>query len=82
MKSAREIFEELGYSLVENSLGLKYQKLVADTLWVIYFDTKFKYLTTALIHDEYETYHVLNMKELKAINKQCEELGWLEDDRL
>ena len=75
MKSAREIFEELGYSLVENSLGLKYQKLVADTLWVIYFDTKFKYLTTALIHDEYETYHVLNMKELKAINKQCEELG-------
>ena len=47
-------------------------------LWVIYFDTKFKYLTTALIHDEYETYHVLDMNELKAVNKQCEELGWLE----
>ena len=79
MKSAKEMFEGLGYSLVENSLGLKYQKLVADTLWVIYFDTKFKYLTTALIHDEYETYHVLAMNELKAINKQFEELGWLDE---
>ena len=79
MKSAKEMFEGLGYSLVENSLGLKYQKLVVDMLWVIYFDTKFKYLTTAIIHDEYETYHALDMNELKAINKQCEELGWLEE---
>ena len=77
--TAKEMFEELGYSLVENSLGLKYQKLVVDMLWVIYFDTKFKYLTTSLINDEYETYHVLDMNELKAINKQCEELGWLEE---
>lgn len=80
--TAKEMFEELGYSLVENSLGLKYQKLVADMLWVIYFDIRFEYLTTGIINDEYETYHILDMDELKAINKQCEELGWLEDGRL
>lgn len=78
MKSAKEMFEELGYSLVEDSPNLKYQKVVADTFWVIYFDVVFQYVTSALIRGEYNTYHILDVEELKAINKQIEELGWLE----
>ncbi len=76
MSEADKLFKELGYKLipqVENrSYFLKYKK---DDDNIIYFDEDKE------IHKdgEYaETCYGITMQELKAINKKCEELKWID----
>lgn len=84
MKSARELFEELGYECDESCDGILYAKYIdSDRCGVeqrsISFDkvdkTVEKYVGEAgFSHKYYRAY--INLKELQAINKQVEELGW------
>ena len=76
MKTAKEIFEELGYELVsKNSTIIRYAK---D------FDRIEFYLSdnTIGVYDDWyyeQTYNPITLQELQAINKQVEELGWLDE---
>lgn len=76
MKSARELFEELGYDLVrEDKEYLKYQKHQGYT---IEFDLLEQ---TFYAYDDYMQYSCIdiNIKELQAINQMVNELGWLDE---
>lgn len=72
MSEADKIFEELGYKIVNNNLILVYRKQQEDS-------TK-DYISFYL---EAKTLEVqkfwcgITMQELQAINKKCEELGWI-----
>lgn len=79
MKSAKEMFEELGYEKVSD-IPICYRFDDGGYVNLIDFiDIKQKIMFT-----EYEEYNenkpqgsfFLNKSELKAINKQVEELGW------
>ncbi len=67
--TAQEMFESLGWQLKQN--GLK----------IIYYHPD--YGETLEFDKEYEEYYAENlgidMSILKAINKQCKELGWLDN---
>ena len=78
-KSAREMFEELGYKVeIDNKEILKYKrygnKYGEDDIEIynVVFD-KFSRCFYALV-DGYMS--VINIPEYKAIQKQIEELGW------
>ena len=65
---AKEMFEKLGYEIAyDNKYNIKYCNVEKDNY--IWFMLDIKTI------DIYET---INMKELQAINKQVEELGWNE----
>lgn len=75
MKSAKELFEELGFKGIETEYSLIYRYMGTEIDYdcEIYFYLECK---------EYEftdecTSTTVNMKLHKAITKQCEELGWL-----
>lgn len=71
--SAKEMFERLGYKLIQN-----------DVNWLIYsFNNKFKIMFYKPQQDFKiecleNIYNTIDMEELQAINKQVEELGWIE----
>lgn len=73
MKSAKEMFEELGYKLIQD-----------DAIWLIYnFDNKFNiefYKPQQNIHvgTKEALFSTIYTDDLQAINKQIEELGWLD----
>lgn len=70
--SAKEMFEELGYKLdKEPRFGstISYTQYYSDGCYRIY-DLVF-YDKTIEVQEEH-----INLKLLKAINKQVEELGW------
>lgn len=82
MKSAREMFEELGYeykeiktSIFRNIQYKKYSKIIF-----------FRYDKCIIPYCDYgdgeEGSALLNLKELQAINKQVEELGWNKEEKL
>ena len=71
------MFEKLGYEKHEDfisNIGCFYNKEVSHYIYNKYpkiiFHYKIKKIT---IQNEF-----LNMQELQAINKKCEELGWLD----
>ena len=72
MSEADKMFEELGYKKYEYANMLDYictQKTMGET-----FHFKISFLKTSkLIKFE----QLIGMQELKAINKKCEELGWI-----
>lgn len=86
--SAKEMFEELGYRKedVEDiftgevfEYDYKYVKFDGTWLKEILFND-----STKLLHFNTELFNktnneMLTIDELKAIYKQCEELGWLKD---
>lgn len=83
MKTADEMFEDLGY---KKEKGIceeyeSYQKPEYDKhyLKMITFDTKSNLLN---IHTEnlicFNVTTILNTQELQAINKKCQEMGWIE----
>ena len=84
MKSARELFEELGYECDESCDGILYEKYIdSDRCGVeqhsISFDkedkTVEKYVGEAgFSKKNYRAY--INLEELQAINQQINELGW------
>ena len=78
--TAREMFEKMGYEFekgfdrngVNNSYVYRYH----------YIDGGYDTIIFHLIDKQIITYkseHLIFMSELKAINKQCEELGWLDE---
>lgn len=77
-KTADEMFEELGYMKVEeNDYYIEYRKQEEDCCKFIKLDLIDKSFTSFyyVIHDK-QSY--LSMQELQAINKKCQELGWLD----
>lgn len=79
VKTAREMFEELGYNLhVNDELETMY-KYIKDERVVIYirFDNEEKtFGQFAFLDGSYAGSVDIGFKELQAINKQVEELGW------
>lgn len=79
MKTAKEMFEELGYKLACNtmyeSLNIMCYKinLYNEDSPLIVFDLKDK---TFYVYHYCDASNV-TMDELKAINQQCKELGWI-----
>lgn len=79
--SAKEIFEELGYEKV-NEVPLLYQFNDGGYIKNIEFSKSLK----RIAFSSYEYYNngkateenFINISELKAINQQCKELGWIE----
>lgn len=75
--TAKEMFEELGYVLNEDTNdSFDYEFSDDDFYWKeIRFD---KNLKTVYCHEFYGELK-LDIPTLKAIIKQCEELGWLDE---
>lgn len=73
MKSAKEMFEDLGYDYFNNGLRITYQNYEISECKLIEFNLKKKKM---LLADDSEEVVELNLKEIRAINKQVEELGW------
>ena len=71
MKTARELFEELGY-----------KKICDDVNYIIYnfeevFEIRFyKPQQDFSVYYKEEIYNTIDIEELQAINQQVNELGW------
>ena len=72
--TAKKMFESLGYKLIRSdNCFISYEKNKIDALIRIVFVMKDK-----KFYSEYNVVaHDITMDELKAVNKQIEELGWL-----
>lgn len=75
--SADEMFEELGYKIEKD----KYRTVVYKTnransmiYLCVFYNTDNKHFRLKI----YEQY--IDIKLLQAINKKCQELGWLKED--
>ena len=72
MKTADEMFEELGYKKENNSeVEIKYIK---DENHIIRF---WKNSQSIIKQSEDGWYMSITMQELQAINKKCQEWGWV-----
>lgn len=78
MKTADELFNELGYKKINTPTNLIYQNEKNNR--EIRFYKIYKCVEVSLIEfEEYEGNSIFfTMKELQAINKKVEELGWNE----
>lgn len=81
--NAREMFEELGYSLkVDNKDLIEYSK---EDCGHIAFDfdieTKRFYSRYSFSSSIQSTPHSITLDEFKAVQKQMEELGWVEEEK-
>jgi hypothetical protein len=76
--NAKEMFGQLGYKVVEDPIWSKYRLLYTKdrTAIAFLFMTKTYYKYTYSYNVESEA---IIMEEHKAITKQLEELGWLDD---
>lgn len=83
MKSAKKMFEKLGYEVDEqNDKEILYKKKwiemgMKTTYWVS-FDLRFKLIDYFVVCDNtnISAPHSIDTDLLQAINKQVEELGW------
>lgn len=67
--TAKEMFEELGYDLVETTPYMMYYYNEENNIYIWFYNS--------------ETIEIVNeftLDILKAINKQVEELGWNKED--
>ena len=83
--NAKEMFEKLGYEYIDTKFGPYYQ----DDRNI----SKGEFKEISFIEKDDVCYHTvkasygngipkdITMDELNVINKQCEELGWLEDEK-
>lgn len=83
--TAKEMFEKLGYEYIDTKFGPYYQ----DDRNI----SKGEFKEISFIEKDDVCYHTvkasygngipkdITMDELNAINKQCEELGWLEEEK-
>lgn len=79
MKSARELFEELGYELIEDSKSylryFNYKPYYGGEM--IDFDKKNKKFRLTRKSEQGNTHFKYGtLEELQAINQQVNELGW------
>lgn len=75
--SAKEMFEKLGYEYFNNGLRITYQNYKVSSCKLIEFNLQKKKMWLA---DDDEEVVELSLKEIKAINKQVEELGWNDEN--
>lgn len=77
---ADKMFEELDYRKYQDEDICKYEYDKAGLKIVIQFNLKYATITVSMYDkDEKRSYPPeITMQELKAINKKCEELGWLD----
>lgn len=74
MKTAREMFEELGYKEVEDSfLTIRFRKPKGKE--IIFFHNYEAVLKESSIAKN----ELITMEELQVINQMCKELGWLNE---
>lgn len=66
MKSAKELFEELGFDLVETTSYMVYYYNEENEIYIWFYNNS---KTIEIVND-------FTLDILKAINKQAEELGW------
>lgn len=73
--NAEEMFKELGYKRSADIDAIAYRKKIDGTFhcFEVTFDLLEKEIT---LDDGYEAY-IITYSLLKAINKQCKELGWI-----
>lgn len=72
-KTADELFEELGYKKVlDDERFIKYRKRTNNDNIVMDKETK-----DFIKNFDFAYWKAINMQELQAINKKCEELGWI-----
>ena len=73
--SAKEMFEELGYEYKPSHITrYRYEKITDEHIYNFIFNEKMKVFSKTC---DYGKTHIEAI-ELKAINKQIEEIGWLE----
>lgn len=79
--SAKEMFEELGYVYSKDEEGIYYLKYFIETncYMKIEFIFELKDIFIYLENNASNVYTSICLQELRAINKQVEELGWLGD---
>lgn len=65
--NAKEMFEECGYIKIENANTIEFSRSEED---YIYFEKEKKLIGIG--------FYKINVNTLEAINKQCEELGWMQ----
>jgi hypothetical protein len=77
--SAKEMFEALGYKKVDRYADkISYERNTPEGIDAIDFPiNQGKYPTFACFHNN--KYSYVFIRELKAINQQCKELGWLDE---
>ena len=80
--TAKEMFEKLGYKLKQCYV---YEKVITtDTYYYVtsisFNDRNFIHILTKMVGQgkEQDIVSSLTLEELQAINKQIEELGWLD----
>lgn len=73
--TAKEMFEQLGYEYDTYGEDIIFTKDFKYAVVELYFDMYSK--TLSILSNKDITFE-FNIKELKAINKQIEELGWLD----
>ncbi len=72
-KTADELFEELGYEKVrDDERFIKYRKPHDNDYIVIDKETK-----DFIKNFDFAYWKAINIQELQAINKKCQELGWI-----
>lgn len=83
-KSAREMFEDLGYDeIYQNKHYMFYVKDLVNTSEYerdcIHLEFNFDTKTFNKTYGDDNTVYEITVEELKAINQQCKELGWLDE---
>lgn len=77
--NAREMFERLGYRCIKSNNSIWY---INDSDEENYRSVEFYFCDCTFdAIGNYGDSLMVNVKELEAINKQCEEIGWLEEEK-
>ena len=77
--TAREMFEKLGYRCIKSDRSIWY---INDSDNENYRSVEFYFCDCTFdAIGNYGDPLMVNVKELEAINKQCEEIGWLEEEK-
>lgn len=77
--TAKEMFERLGYRCIKSNNSIWY---INDSDEENYRSVEFYFCDCTFdAIGNYGDPLMVNVKELEAINKQCEELGWLEEEK-
>lgn len=83
MMSAKEMFENLGYSLkVDNNYLIEYLKEDCGHIAFCFdIETKRFYSRYSFSSSIQSTPHSITLDEFEAVQKQMEELGWIEEEK-
>lgn len=75
--SAKEMFEELGYELIQDDMNWLIYSVNGSKWWSFNIDFNKNDKTIHFCTRNSVFGHSIDLRELKAINQQCKELGWI-----